>query len=205
VFTRRGTQRIVRYAFELARTRAHSLTSATKSNALNHSMVFWDEVVDAVAADYPDVSVTSVHVDALAARMILRPESFDVVVASNLFGDILTDLGGALQGSLGLPASANINPERRFPSMFEPVHGSAPGRAGKGIANPMAAVWAASLMLDHLGESEGARLVMGGLEAVARSGPYPADLCGSATTRDIGDAIANHIRTPNPEGVTTHG
>lgn len=189
VFTRRGVERIVRYAFDRARERRHRLASATKSNALNHTAVFWDEVVAAVALDYPDVTVTPYHVDALAARFVVAPDTLDVVVASNLFGDILTDLGGALQGSLGLPASANLNPERRFPSMFEPVHGSAPGRAGQGVANPLAAVWAASLMLEHLGESEAADLLMDAIRHVARNGPYTRDLGGSATTAEVGLSI----------------
>jgi tartrate dehydrogenase/decarboxylase/D-malate dehydrogenase len=194
LFTRRGTERVLRYAFELAQGRRKKLVSATKSNALNHSMVFWDEVCDAVASDYPDVEVTSMHVDALSARFVLAPQLLDVVVGSNLFGDILTDLGGALQGSLGLPASANIDPSRRNPSMFEPVHGSAPGRAGKGTANPMAAIWAASMLLEHLGEREAARLVMSALEQIARTGPKTVDLGGAAPTRGVGGAIEELIR-----------
>ena len=136
------------------------------------------------------------HVDALAARFVLAPQLLDVVVASNLFGDILTDLGGALQGSLGLPASANINPTGEYPSMFEPVHGSAPGRAGKGTANPMAAIWAASMLLEQLGEREGAELVLAGLERVAREGPRTVDLGGTASTREIGKAVEHAIGTP---------
>jgi len=193
VFTRHGTERVVRYAFELARARKGRLTSATKSNALNHSMVFWDEVVTSVAADYPDIEVTSTHVDALAARFVLAPQLLDVVVASNLFGDILTDLGGALQGSLGIPASGSINPGRTAPSMFEPVHGSAPGRAGQGTANPIAAIWAASMMLDHLGEPEAAALVMRAIERVASAGPRTADLGGHASTREVGQAVVDAI------------
>lgn len=194
IFTRKGTERVLRYAFDLAQRRQKQLVSCTKSNALNHSMVFWDEVTAIVAADYPDVAVTSTHVDALAARMVLNPQQLDVVVASNLFGDILTDLGGALQGSLGLPPSGNIDPEGRFPGLFEPVHGSAPGRAGQGTGNPMAAIWAASMMLDAIGEPEAAALVMGGLEAVALSGPYTKDLGGTASTSEVGDAVAAAIR-----------
>ncbi len=194
IFTRKGTERVLRYAFELARRRDKVLVSATKSNALNHSMVFWDEITQLVAADYPDVAVTSTHVDALAARMVLNPQLLDVIVASNLFGDILTDLGGALQGSLGLPPSGNIDPEGRFPGLFEPVHGSAPGRAGQGTGNPMAAIWAASMMLDAIGEAEGAALVMSGLEAVALQGPYTKDLGGTASTVAVGDAVAAAIR-----------
>jgi tartrate dehydrogenase/decarboxylase / D-malate dehydrogenase len=193
MFTRRGVERIARYAFDRARERKGRLASATKSNALQYSAVMWDEIVAEVARDYPDVEVTNYHVDALAARFVTAPESLDVVVASNLFGDILTDLGGALQGSLGLPASANLNPERRYPSMFEPVHGSAPRRAGQGVANPMAAVWAASLMLDHLGERDGARLIMDGLRHVALHGPRTRDLAGAATTAELGAAIVSSI------------
>jgi tartrate dehydrogenase/decarboxylase / D-malate dehydrogenase len=193
MFTRRGVERIARYAFDRARERKGRLASATKSNALQYSAVMWDEIVAEVARDYPDVEVTNYHVDALAARFVTAPESLDVVVASNLFGDILTDLGGALQGSLGLPASANLNPERRYPSMFEPVHGSAPRRAGQGVANPMAAVWAASLMLDHLGERDAARLIMDGLRHVALHGPRTRDLGGTATTAELGAAIVSSI------------
>jgi tartrate dehydrogenase/decarboxylase/D-malate dehydrogenase len=195
IFTRKGTERVVRYAFELARTRKKQLVSCTKSNALNHSMVFWDEVVDLVAADYPDVEVRSQHVDALAARLVLNPQQLDVVVASNLFGDILTDIGGALQGSLGLPPSGNIDPTGRFPSLFEPVHGSAPGRAGQGTGNPMAAIWAAAMMLEQLGEDEAAKLVMAGLESVALDGPHTKDLGGTAKTVDVGGAVATAILT----------
>ncbi len=194
IFTRAATERVVRYAFERARERSRRLASGTKSNALNYSMVFWDEVVAAVAADYPDVTVTSYLVDALSARMILHPETLDVVVASNLFGDILTDLGGALQGSLGLPASGNINPPKQYPSMFEPVHGSAPDIAGTDRANPIAAIWAGAMMLEHLGERAAAELVMGGVEAVARAGhPLTGDLGGRAGTREVAAAVAAAI------------
>ncbi len=194
IFTRKGTERVVRYAFDLALKRKKTLVSGTKSNALNHSMVFWDEVVADVAKDYPDVSVQNQHVDALAARIVLNPQQLDVVVASNLFGDILTDLGGALQGSLGLPPSGNLDPTGRHPSLFEPVHGSAPGRAGQGTANPMAAIWAASLMLEQLGEQEAAGLVMRGLEHVALEGPRTKDLGGQAKTVDIGTAVEAAIK-----------
>jgi tartrate dehydrogenase/decarboxylase/D-malate dehydrogenase len=190
VFTRQGTERIVRYAFERARERGKRLASCTKSNALNYSMVFWDDVVGAVAREYPDVAVTSYLVDALSARMILNPESLDVVVASNLFGDILTDLGGALQGSLGLPASGNINPDKRYPSMFEPVHGSAPDIAGQNRANPIASIWAGIMMLTHLGEPEAAALVMRAIERVVQAGqPLTRDLGGTSGTAEVAAAI----------------
>jgi tartrate dehydrogenase/decarboxylase/D-malate dehydrogenase len=198
IFTRKGTERVVRYAFDLAMKRERTLVSGTKSNALNHSMVFWDEVVAEVAKDYPEVSVQNQHVDALAARMVLNPQQLDVIVASNLFGDILTDLGGALQGSLGLPASGNIDPTGRHPSLFEPVHGSAPGRAGKGLANPMAAITAAAMLLEQLGEAEGAKLIHDGVAHVALHGPRTMDLGGEARTRDVGDAVEASIRSAEP-------
>jgi tartrate dehydrogenase/decarboxylase / D-malate dehydrogenase len=193
LFTRRGVARIARYAFDRARSRRGAVASATKSNALQFTAVMWDEVVAEVALEYPDVRLTAYHADALAARFVTAPETLDVVVASNLFGDILTDLGGALQGSLGLPASANLNPERVHPSMFEPVHGSAPGRAGQGVANPMASVWAGALLLEHLGEVEAGDLVMSALRRVALDGPRTRDLGGSATTVEVGEAIAATI------------
>lgn len=195
IFTRKGVERVMRYAFEEARRRPRKmLACATKSNALGYTMVFWDEVCAEVAKDYPDVEVRKYHIDALAARMISAPETLDVIVTSNLFGDILTDLGGALQGSLGLPAGGNLDPERRNPSLFEPVHGSAPDIAGRGIANPMAAVWAGSLMLDFLGETEAAHEVMQALEAVAAEGRVlTPDLGGSATTDEVAKAIAERL------------
>ncbi len=195
VFTRKGTERILRYAFEQARKRPRRrLASATKSNACQHSMVFWDDMTDLVAADYPDVVVTRYHVDALAARMITHPQTLDVVVASNLFGDILTDIGGALQGSLGVPASANLDPERRNPSMFEPVHGSAPDIAGTGVANPMAAVWAGSMLLDHVGEPAAARHVLLALEHVAFAGLIRTpDLGGRHKTGDVVAALLDAL------------
>jgi tartrate dehydrogenase/decarboxylase/D-malate dehydrogenase len=193
LFTRRGVERVARYAFERARERRHRVASATKSNALQYSAVLWDEVVAEVALEYPDVELTRYHVDALAARFITAPESLDVVVASNLFGDILTDLGGALQGSLGLPAGANLNPERLYPSMFEPIHGSAPDLAGRSVANPMAAIWAGAMMLEHLGELEAADLVMAALRLVAKNGPRTRDLGGQATTAELGAAVAAAI------------
>ncbi len=198
IFTRTGLDRVIRYAFELARKRGvqqdKPLISATKSNAQQYVSVFWDDVCREVAAQYPEVPWRSVLVDALAALMVLHPERLDVVVASNLFGDILTDLGGALQGSLGLPASANLNPERKYPSMFEPVHGSAPDIAGQGIANPLATIWAGALMLQHLGEEEGSRRVMKGLErVVAERRVRTPDLGGTSTTDQVADAVISAI------------
>ncbi|WP_113737893.1 tartrate dehydrogenase [Hyphomicrobiales bacterium] len=170
IFTRTGVERILRFGFEQARQRRGKLASVTKSNAQKYSMVFWDEITRELAAEYADVEVTSYHIDAMAARMVMAPESLDVVVASNLFGDILTDLGAAIQGGLGFAASANINPDRSAPSMFEPVHGSAPDIVHLGIANPIAAIWSGAMMLDHLGESEAARIVMTALERTTAGG-----------------------------------
>ncbi|MET3614258.1 tartrate dehydrogenase/decarboxylase/D-malate dehydrogenase [Rhizobium aquaticum] len=183
IFTRKGVERIIRFGFEQARSRRGKLASVTKSNAQKYSMVFWDEITKQLAAEYPDVAVTSYHVDALAARMVMAPDSLDVIVASNLFGDILTDLGAAIQGGLGFAASANINPDRSAPSMFEPVHGSAPDIAGKGIANPMAAIWSGAMMLDHLGEKDAAARVMAAVSAVTAKG------IGTVPGKDSTDAI----------------
>lgn len=187
IFTRAGTERILRFAFEQARARTGRLASITKSNAQRHSMVFWDEVTDQIAAEYPDVTITRLHVDAAAARMVMAPETLDVVVASNLFGDILTDLGAAIQGGLGFAASANLNPDRTAPSMFEPVHGSAPDIAHLGIANPIAAIWSGAMMLDHLGETAAAARVM---EALART---TARGIGTQPGRDPTHAITQSI------------
>ncbi len=183
IFTRTGVERILRFGFEQARRRSGRLASVTKSNAQKHSMVFWDEITRKLAAEYADVEITSYHVDALAARMVMAPESLDVVVASNLFGDILTDLGAAIQGGLGFAASANINPDRSAPSMFEPVHGSAPDITHLGIANPIAAIWSGAMMLDHLGESDAANRIMAGIEATTAKG------IGSSPGTDRTEAI----------------
>ncbi len=170
IFTRTGVERILRFGFEQARARRGKLASITKSNAQKYSMVFWDEITARLSAEYSDVEVTSYHIDAMAARMVMVPESLDVVVASNLFGDILTDLGAAIQGGLGFAASANINPQRNAPSMFEPVHGSAPDIAGRGIANPIAAIWSGAMMLDHLGERDAATRIIAAMEATTARG-----------------------------------
>ena len=195
VFTRLGVERAARYAFDRARERSRRLVSVTKSNASRYSYVLWDQVVASVAADYPAVTVEKMLVDAMAARMVLRPDTIDVVVASNLFGDILTDLGGALQGSLGLCASANLNPERNHPSMFEPVHGSAPDIAGQGRANPIGSVWSGAMMLRHLGDEAGAARVEAAIDAVCDDGGVlTADLGGRASTSEVGDALVAALR-----------
>jgi tartrate dehydrogenase/decarboxylase/D-malate dehydrogenase len=194
LFTAEGCERIMRFAFELARTRKRKkVTSVTKSNAQQYSMVLWDEVFARVARDYPDVETEQWLVDAMAARFVLRPETLEVVVASNLFADILSDLGSALAGSLGIAASANLNPERRYPSMFEPVHGSAPDIAGQGIANPIGALWSAVLMLEHLRLSDEATRLMAAIEATTRAGIVTPDLGGHYTTREVGDAVVAHL------------
>ena len=196
VFTRCGVDRIVRYAFELAETRpAKHLTSATKSNGIVHTMPFWDERVAAVAEDFPGIRLDQYHIDILTAHFVRHPDWFDVVVGSNLFGDILSDLGPAVPGSIGIAPSANLNPERDFPSMFEPVHGSAPDIAGKGIANPVAQIWSGAMMLDHLGHAEAAGAVVQAIERIlADSDVKTADLGGRATTREVGEAIAAQAR-----------
>ncbi|MDE2572285.1 MAG: tartrate dehydrogenase [bacterium] len=194
VFTRRGIERIARYAFDIARQRGSLLTSVTKSNALTFGMVLWDEVVREVAAEYRDVRWERMLVDACAYRMVREPERFGVLVGSNLFGDILTDLAAALQGSLGIAASANLNPEGGVPGVFEPVHGSAPDIAGKGIANPIGAIWSGALMLEYLGERAAADAVVAAIAAALASGTRTPDLGGKATTAEMGDAVLAHLR-----------
>lgn len=197
VFTRTAVERIMRAGFEYARTFGRKkVTSVTKSNSMQHSNVFWDEVFEIVARDYPEIVHEQCHVDAMAARMVRNPESLDVLVASNLFGDILTDLAAALQGSLGLAPSANINPSRKVPGFFEPVHGSAPDIHGKGIANPIAAIWAASMMLDNLGEREMAAQIMTALETVTAEGRVlTPDLGGTATTWEVADEVCAKLKS----------
>lgn len=191
VFTRRGVERIARYAFELARTRTGRVCSATKSNGIVHTMPFWDEVVASVAVGYPDVSYERMHVDALAARMVLAPNRLDVVVGSNLFGDILSDLAAAVAGSLGVAPSGNLNPEREFPSMFESVHGSAPDISGQGIANPVAQILAGAMMLEHLGEQAAADAVRTAVDAVLAEGStLTPDLGGDVTTDEVAKTVS---------------
>jgi tartrate dehydrogenase/decarboxylase/D-malate dehydrogenase len=194
MFTETGCERIIRYAFELARSRpVKHVTSVTKSNAQRYGMVLWDEVFARVAAGYADIQSEQCLVDAMAARMVLNPESLSVIVGSNLHADILSDLGSAIAGSLGLGASANLDPVRRAPSMFEPVHGSAPDIAGRGIANPIGAVASAQLMLSHLGFGEDASVIERAIADTTRAGILPIDLGGSSTTTEIGDALINAI------------
>src|SRR3954462_834459 len=195
VFTRHGIERILRYRFEVASKRPRRmLASATKSNALTHSMVLWDEVAEIVRKDYPTVTYAKYHVDALAARMITHPQTLDVLVTSNLFGDILTDIGSAISGSLGIAPGANINPTKQYPSMFEPIHGSAPDIAGKGIANPIGAIWAGALMLDHLGRRDLHDGIVGAIERVGATGKYRTpDLGGRSTTTEVATAMTSEI------------
>lgn len=199
VFTRHGTERVMRFAFELARSRARRhLTVATKSNGMAISMPWWDERAADISTGYPEVTWDKQHIDILCARLVLQPQRFDVLVASNLFGDILSDLGPACTGTIGLAPSANLNPERRFPSLFEPVHGSAPDIFGQGIANPVAMIWSAAMMLDFLGNGQGAcrrahDAITGAIEDALTTGPHTPDLGGVATTQEVGSAIAELV------------
>ena len=190
VFSRTGCERIIRYAFELARERKKSLTSISKANALNYSMVFWDQIFEEVSGEYPDVETHSYLVDAASMLMVKDPRRFEIVVTSNLFGDILTDLGAAIAGGMGLAAGANLNPERIYPSMFEPIHGSAPDIAGQGKANPLAAIWSASQMLDFFGHEDMGSRVLSAIEAVLEEGSVlTPDLGGTATTSQTADRV----------------
>lgn len=195
IFTRRGVDRVLRYAFELAKTRKRGhVTSATKSNGIVHTMPFWDERFKAVKADYPDIETSQYHIDILCAHFVQHPDWFDVVVGSNLFGDILSDLGPAVAGSIGIAPSANINPEGDYPSMFEPVHGSAPDIAGQGIANPIGQIWSAAMMLDHLGHPDAAAAVIEAIETVISDpASRTKDMGGKATTAECGEAIAQAL------------
>src|SRR5205807_10205370 len=194
VFTRRGCDRIMRYAFELAQKRNKHVTSATKSNGIVFTMPFWDERFAVIAGEFPDVKTDHFHIDILSAHFVRHPDWFDVVVGSNLFGDILSDLGAAVVGSMGLAPSANLNPEREYPSMFEPVHGSAPDIAGKGIANPVAQIWSGAMMLEHLGEKEAAHAVEQAIfRVLANSDVRTRDIGGNATTKEMGEVIAAEL------------
>ena len=194
VFTRRGVDRILRYAFELARTRAKKhVTSATKSNGISISMPYWDERFAAMGANYPDIRADQYHIDILAAHFVRFPDRFDVVVGSNLFGDILSDLGPACTGTIAIAPSANLNPEREYPSMFEPVHGSAPDIAGQDIANPIGQIWSGAMMLEHLGHKDAGDAVVRAIETVLRDGPRTRDIGGTASTGEMGRAIAEAV------------
>jgi tartrate dehydrogenase/decarboxylase/D-malate dehydrogenase len=194
VFSRKGTERVMRYAYGLARSTGKPLTSISKGNALNYSMVFWDQIFREVGREFPDVRTNTLLVDAASMFMVKAPERFGVVVASNLFGDILTDLGAAIAGGMGLAAGANINPERRYPSMFEPIHGSAPDIAGKQIANPMATIWSAAQLLEFLGHADEASRVLSAMGGVLKEKRVVTpDLGGTARTRDVGDEIASRL------------
>jgi tartrate dehydrogenase/decarboxylase / D-malate dehydrogenase len=196
VFSRIGTERIIRYAFELAKVQGRKLvTSATKSNGIIHSMPFWDEIFADIALEYPEIKAEKMHVDALAAKFVLEPERFEVVVGSNLFGDILTDLGAATVGSIGIGASANINPERHFPSCFEPVHGSAPDIVGLGVANPLGCIWSGALMLEHLGEKTAATHLEQIMNRVLESGIKTRDLGGTANTLEVTQAMIAALKS----------
>jgi tartrate dehydrogenase/decarboxylase/D-malate dehydrogenase len=194
VFTKRGVNRVLRFAFELTRKRRKHLTSATKSNGIIHTMPFWDECFRAMASEYADIRTDQYHIDILTAHFVRHPDWFDVVVGSNLFGDILSDLGPAVVGSIGIAPSANLNPESEYPSMFEPVHGSAPDIAGKGIANPIGQIWSGAMMLRHLGVPAAADAVEDAIAAIlAQAKVRTPDIGGNATTRDLGEAIANQV------------
>ncbi|HYC37477.1 MAG TPA: tartrate dehydrogenase [Usitatibacter sp.] len=194
VFSRRGTDRIMRFAFELAKTRRKKhVTSATKSNGISITMPYWDERFKAIAVEYPGVKTSQYHIDILCAHFVQHPDWFDVVVGSNLFGDILSDLGPACTGTIGIAPSANLNPEREFPSCFEPVHGSAPDIFGKGIANPIGQVWSGAMMLEHLGQKAAAQAIVKAIEVVLEEGPRTRDMGGKANTVDVGKAIADAL------------
>ncbi|MCX8036427.1 MAG: tartrate dehydrogenase [Candidatus Sumerlaeia bacterium] len=193
IFTRKGIERVAHYSFHLARRRRKRVTNVTKSNTLIHSLWYWDQVIEEVSRQYPDVEYGKLYVDAAAANFVLRPERFDVILTTNFIGDILSDLGGAIMGSLGLGPSGNINPEKQYPSMFEPIHGSAPDIAGRGIANPIGAIWSGALMLEHLGEETAARAIVAGIERTLEQGVLPCDLGGSATTAEIGRAVIRNL------------
>lgn len=195
IFTRKGTENVMHYAFKLAETRRKQVTSATKSNGIFHTMPFWDEVFEDVSKDYPDITTDKWHIDALSARLVTHPEHYDVIVASNLFGDILSDIGGAIMGSIGIAPSANINLSGEFPSMFEPVHGSAPDIVGKGIANPIGQIWTAKMMLDHFGEYEAGELVLSAIEKATANGYKTPDLGGKHSTKEVTDEICRIIES----------
>jgi len=195
IFTRRGVERIVRYAYEAAGERGGRLLGATKSNGISITMPFFDEVFREIGQEYPGIEASLMHADALAAKLVLDPQSFDVIVGSNLFGDLLSEITAAITGAIGIAPSANLNPEGTYPSLFEPIHGSAPDIAGKGVANPSGAIWAASLLLEHTGHPKTGRRVLQALEAALESGTKTRDLGGSATTEEMTDAVIARLMT----------
>ncbi|KAA1245127.1 isocitrate/isopropylmalate dehydrogenase family protein [Aquimarina sp. RZ0] len=193
IFTRKGTERIAHYAFKLAQTRRKKVTHITKSNTLINSLTYWDRIIKEVAQQYPEVEHNQMYIDNSTANFVLKPEIFDVVLTTNLFGDILSDLGGAVMGSLGLGGSGNINPEKEFPSMFEPIHGSAPDIAGKNIANPYGQIWSGALMLEHLGEQHAAGSIMKAIDKSTEQGVLTLDLGGKASTTDVANAVIENL------------
>jgi tartrate dehydrogenase/decarboxylase/D-malate dehydrogenase len=195
IFTRRGVERIIRYAFEEARARRGLLVGATKSNGISVTMPFFDEVFREISTNYPEVEASLMHADALAARLVLAPHSFDVVVGSNLFGDLLSEVTAAIAGAIGIAPSANLNPEGTYPSLFEPIHGSAPDIAGQGLANPSGAIWAGAMMLDHAGFPDAGARVLNALEETLASGTKTSDLGGTATTDEVADAVTQRLRS----------
>jgi tartrate dehydrogenase/decarboxylase/D-malate dehydrogenase len=194
IFTRRGVERIIRYAFEEAKARRGLLVGATKSNGISVTMPFFDEIFREISSDYPDVEASLMHADALAARLVLAPHSFDVVVGSNLFGDLLSEVTAAIAGAIGIAPSANLNPEGTYPSLFEPIHGSAPDIAGQGAANPSGAIWAGAMMLDHAGFPDAGARILSALEETLASGTKTSDLGGTATTDELADAVVQRLR-----------
>ena len=194
IFTRRGVERIIRYAFEEAKARRGLLVGATKSNGISVTMPFFDEIFREISSDYPEVEASLMHADALAARLVLAPHSFDVVVGSNLFGDLLSEVTAAIAGAIGIAPSANLNPEGTYPSLFEPIHGSAPDIAGQGVANPAGAIWAGAMMLDHAGFPDAGARILSALEETLASGTKTSDLGGTATTDEMADAVVQRLR-----------
>ncbi len=203
IFTRKGIERIAHYSFQLARRRRKHVTNITKSNTLIHSLAYWDRIVEQVSTTYPDVEYDKMYVDNASANFVLHPERFDVIVTTNFIGDILSDLGGAITGSLGLGPSGNINPEKIYPSMFEPIHGSAPDIAGQGIANPIGAIWSGAIMLDHLGRQKAAGSIVRAIETTVKQGLLPVDLGGSAKTTDIADTVVRNLESAEGNDVAS--
>ncbi|CAN0364471.1 unnamed protein product, partial [Ectocarpus sp. 4 AP-2014] len=196
-----GIERIAHYSFKLARKRNKRVTNVTKSNTLINSLAYWDRVIAEVATQYPDVEYNKMYIDNASASFVLRPEIFDVILTTNLFGDILSDLGGAIMGSLGLGGSGNINPEKDFPSMFEPIHGSAPDIAGQNIANPIGQIWSAAIMLEHLGETEAAQDIVNGIERTTAKGNLTKDLNGNASTSELANSVVDFIQSEKMVGI----